>query len=143
MSYAENTKVSIGKSREEIERTLMRYGADEFFYGTSPKGDGVGFKYKGRPIKIGIPLPKRDEYKSTQAGEKNWEREKRRLWRVLLLALKAKLELIDSGITSFEDEFLAQTCLPTGETVGDMIKPQIETMIAGGKMPKLLTGMSK
>lgn len=140
-NYAANTIVPIERSRAEIERTLMRYGADEFFYGTSLRGDGIGFKYKGRPIKIGIPLPKRDDYKSTQAGEKAWEREKKRLWRVLLLALKAKLELVDSGIVSFEDEFLAQICLPNGGTVGDIIKPQIETMITDGRMPKLLTGL--
>jgi hypothetical protein len=32
--YASNTDVPSDRSRAEIERTLVRYGADEFMYGT-------------------------------------------------------------------------------------------------------------
>lgn len=35
MAYAENTSVSSEKSRAEIERTLQKYGADQFMYGSS------------------------------------------------------------------------------------------------------------
>jgi len=138
MAYAKNTKVPIDRSRAHIERVLENYGAEEFFYGSSPRGKGIGFKYKGRVIKIGVPIPKREEYPNNQTGRMKWEREERRLWRVLLIALKAKLELVDAGITSFEDEFLAQTCLPDGSAVGDWAKEQIGVMIETGKMPKLL-----
>ena len=31
--YAQQTQVSTDKSRAEIERTLQRYGADQFMYG--------------------------------------------------------------------------------------------------------------
>lgn len=138
MSYAKNTSVPVERSRAEIERTLIRYGAESFFYGRSPKGSGIGFSYKGRMIRISIPMPARDDYRPTQVGETKWKQEHRRLWRVLLLGLKAKLELVDSGLISFEDEFLAQTCLPTGETVSDYAQPKIQEMIETGQMPKLL-----
>ena len=111
--YAKNTKVPVDRSKAEIENVLIRYGADEFFYGRSAKGDGIGFKYNGRVIKIGVPKPNERDYPT----EQKLAQERRRRWRVLLIALKAKLELIDAQLTTFEDEFLAQTCLPTGETV--------------------------
>lgn len=140
MSYAANTRVPVGRSRAEIERVLENYGADEFFYGASQRGKGIGFKYKGRVIKIGVPIPPRSEYPDTIAGENKWKQEERRKWRVLLIGLKAKLEWVDAGLTKFEDEFLAQTCLPDGSCVGDWAGEQINVMIEKGKMPKLLPG---
>ena len=40
--YAENTAVSSGESRNEIERTLVRFGASQFIY--------AWCKYVGKPI---------------------------------------------------------------------------------------------
>ena len=137
--YAANTKVPVERSRLEIERTLERYGVEAFFYGTSCKGSGIGFKHKGRAIQMSVPLPERKDFADTQTGEGDWKREHRRLWRVLLIAIKAKLELVDAGLVKFEDEFLAQTCLPGGGTVSQNLQPQIEEAIKTGRMPKLLT----
>jgi hypothetical protein len=39
--------------------------------------------------------------------------------------VKAKLEAVESGITSFEDEFLAHVMLPNGGTVSDLLRPQL------------------
>lgn len=138
MSYAENTKVPVERSRIEIEKILKRHGVDSFFFGTSPQGDGIGFEYKGRTIKFGIPLPKRDDFKPTRTGEQDYKRSMRQRYRVLVIALKAKLELVDIGLTTFEDEFLAQTCLPNGTTVAETVQPQIQQAITKGKSPKLL-----
>ena len=41
--YAKNTSVSTERSKAEIEKTLKRYGVEEFFYGTGTRGDGIGF----------------------------------------------------------------------------------------------------
>jgi hypothetical protein len=136
--YASNTRVSSSRSRDEIERTLIRYGAERFFYGNSGTSAGIAFSYKGRVIKFNIPFPSRDKFKSNKSGEIQYDREIRRLWRVLLLGIKAKLELVNSNLTSFEDEFLAQTCLPDGSTVSQYIQPQIAEGIKTGSMPKLL-----
>lgn len=141
--YAANTKVPVERSKVEIERTLKRYDIEEFFYGTSPRGDGIGFKYNGRTIKFGIPLPKRKDFRDTGGGEADYKRAIRQQWRILLLALKAKLELVDAGLTTFEDEFLAQTCLQGGQTVSDALRPQIEKMLETGEMPKLLPDKEK
>ncbi len=137
--YAKNTTVSAGKSKAEIERTLLRYGCDEFFYGRSATGAGIGFTFKGRSIKLNVPLPDRKEYRDNKTGEANWEKECRRLWRVLLLWIKANLEVVESGLITFEDIFLAQTCLPNGSTIGQAIQEKINAMVTDGRMPKLLT----
>ncbi len=138
--YAKNTKVPVERSRIEIEKILKRYGIDNFFFGTSPQGDGIGFNYKGRTVKFGIPLPKRDDYKATNTGEQNFKRANRQRYRVLVIALKAKLEMVDIGLTTFEEEFLAQTCLADGNTVSEFMElPQNLKLLEKTGTPKLLT----
>lgn len=124
--YAATTSVPVSRSKTEIENTLMRYGCEKFFYGVSTKGTGIGFTFKNRDIKLNIPLPDRDEFRQNPTGEKKWKQEQRRHWRILLLWIKANLELIETGLITFEDVFLAQTCLPDGNTVGHYIQPMIE-----------------
>jgi len=139
MGYAQDTSVPIERTRLEIERTLMRYGADGFYYGTTGKGAVIGFKYKGRVIQEPILLPHRDKFSALKSGETKWQQEHRRIWRVELLFIKAALEKVDSGLTTFENVFLAQTCLPGGQTVSQVLEPQFQKMLSDGTMPKLLT----
>ena len=117
---------------------LDRYGVDAFMYGRSAAGAGVGFTFKGRTVKLNVPLPKRDDFTPNRTGELAWEKECRRLWRVLLLWIKANLEVVESGLITFEDVFLAQTCLPDGSTVGQSIQEKVGKMAASGQMQKLL-----
>ena len=131
-------RVPVEKSKAEIEHTLLRYGASEFAYGTSPRGAGIMFKHKNRVIKMNIPNPNRDDYSQNKVGENKYKQAQRQRWRILLLALKAKLELIDEGLSTFEDEFLAQTCLPGGKTISQLIQQQIDNAIETKGVPKLL-----
>ena len=52
--------------------------------------------------------------------------------------IKAKLEAVESGISVFEEEFLAHLVMPDGKTVGQSILPQVEAAYQTGKMPSLL-----
>ena len=54
------------------------------------------------------------------------------------MVIKAKLEAVESGISIFEEEFLAHLVLPDGKTVGQFMLPQVEAAYETGKMPKLL-----
>src|SRR5688500_2693571 len=58
--YAATTEVSSSRSRDEIERTLTRYGADQFLYGWQETSAVVGFRMHGRQIKFMLPLPDRN-----------------------------------------------------------------------------------
>jgi hypothetical protein len=55
-----------------------------------------------------------------------------------LLLIKAKLEAVTSGITSIDEEFMPNICLPDGRTVGEFIQPQIEESYRTGQMPPML-----
>lgn len=144
--YAEKTSVSSEKSRAEIERTLSRYGADSFFYGTQSGRAVVAFEAFARRVRFELSLPRRDEFAETETGrarspasqESAYEQAVRQRWRALALVIKAKLEAVESGITTFEDEFLAHIVLPGGETVGQWMKPQVERAYLTGKLPPML-----
>lgn len=148
MGYAENTSVPSDRSRAEIEKTLSRYGATGFLYGWHEEAAVVGFQMQGRQVKFMLPLPNRDsdEIRLTPTGKRRtqsqiepaYEQAVRQKWRALALVIKAKLEAVESGITCFEDEFLAHLVLPDGQTVGKWMQPQIEAAYENGKMPPLL-----
>lgn len=145
--YAAQTSVSSTKSRDEIERILVRYGADQFIYGWQDEKAIVGFRMNKRQVKFMLPLPDRKEfrytptterYRSDEAVERAFEQAVRQRWRALALVIKAKLEAVETGITEFDDEFLAHIVLPDGQTVSQFIRPQIDHAYAHGEMPKLL-----
>ncbi len=52
--------------------------------------------------------------------------------------IKAKLEAVASGVSTFEEEFLAHVVLPNGDTIGDWLAPQIANAYDTKKMPPLL-----
>lgn len=148
-NYAQNTSVSAEKSKAEIERTLTRYGATSFLYGWEETSVMIGFRMNGKQVKFILTLPDKNaaEFKLTPAGKstrspeaqlKAWEQATRQKWRALALVIKAKLEAVESGITTFEEEFLAHVVLPDGSTVGQFILPQVEESYNLGTMPNLV-----
>jgi hypothetical protein len=56
------------------------------------------------------------------------------------LLIKAKLEAVESEISTVETEFMTWMVLPNGETVGQWMMPQLEAIYQSGKMPPLLPG---
>lgn len=146
--YAENTEVSSDRSRNEIERTLSRYGASGFMYGWSVDHAVIAFEAHCRKVKFVLPLPDRKarEFwttdtgrarKSTQA-EKAYEQAVRQRWRALSLVIKAKLEAVEAGISVFEEEFLAHILMPDGQTVGQHVLPRVTEAYGSGKSLPLL-----
>jgi len=128
--YAKDTKVAVRNSKMHIEKLLTDWGIEEFFFGTSPRGEGIGFKYKDKIYKLSVPMP--------DDGD---EKKRRQMWRILFMSLKMDLEKIDAGLTTFEDQFLAQMALPDGSTVSDFMKlPKNLELLQQSKMPLLLTG---
>src|ERR1035437_1551889 len=113
--YAATTSVSSALSRNEIERTLIRYGADQFAYASSANKSIIGFVMSSRQIKFVLPMPNINDYRLSPSGrvrtetskQEAWEQDCRQRWRALNLVIKAKLEAVECGISIFEDEFLA------------------------------------
>lgn len=133
MIYARRTKVPADRSRHEIETILIRYGASKFGYMTDDRQAMIGFEAHNRRLRFILPLPER-----SKKSEMRWAQEVRQRWRALLLTIKAKLESVQTGITTFEDEFLPYTLLPDGKTVSEWLQPQISAAYSNGRMPPLL-----
>tara|TARA_R100001086_G_scaffold245787_3_gene177163 strand:+ start:4440 stop:4904 length:465 start_codon:yes stop_codon:yes gene_type:complete len=146
--YAQNTQVSADRSRGELEKVLQRYGAEAFAYGTERTHAFVAFRVSGRSVRFSIQLPdiEDQEFTLTPTGRERapaaiyaeWEKATRQRWRALLLVVKAKLEAIDSGISSFEQEFLAWIVDAQGRTLGDTLVPQLDRIASGSSPLKLL-----
>jgi len=148
-AYAEGTTVPVEKSRAEIERLLHRHGADQLgLISDAERGIAfVLFTIDGRQVRLKVPLPRlvdfaKDGHRSVSKDvqERRWEQANRERWRAVLLVCKAKLELVELGLSSVEREFLADIALPNGQTVGEFMRPQLQEAYGTGRMPPLLPG---
>lgn len=155
MRYAADTSVSSERSQAEIKSTLQRYGASKYAFFEEDSRSAIMFELEDRRLRFDLPLPSRTEDEFIfryRMGEKTsnvfpidqqhkkWEQACRQRWRALALAIKAKLEAVESGITTFEDEFLAHIVMPNGMTIGQHITPQIPDLCATGRLPQLMPG---
>jgi len=148
--FAVGTAVPVAKSRAEIETLVHRHGADAFMTATDGPTAVVVFRARGLLLQFELTLPQPGERRFTHrtpgnnrprgadVARKTYEAELRRLWRALLLAIKAKFEVAASGIETFESSFLANIVLAGSETVGHRFLPQIEAMKTGAQAPTRL-----
>jgi hypothetical protein len=145
--YAENTIVPSDKTRSEIEKTLTRYGATGFGYMWQGTVAVIIFELQHRRIRFLLPLPDRSQFAYTPSRRyqrtaeqisEAYEQAVRQKWRALLLVIKAKLEAVESGITTIEQEFLAHIVLANNQTVDEWLSPQLDEIYQSGRMPPLL-----
>lgn len=147
--FAANTEVSVERSRAEIENLIVRYGATSTAFMNAPGRALIMFEANERRIVFELPLPdmQEEQFNRTPGGRRllkpdrriaAWEQACRQRWRALALVIKAKLEAVQSGITTFEDEFLAHIIMPDGISVGKHIRPAVAAWYASGQMRPLL-----
>ena len=142
MRYANRTTVSPERSKMEIERTLLRYGANEFIYAARPDQAAIQFKFASRIVRFHLPLKGWQSFKTSEKGRTRrdgaaqhaWELDVRCRFRALALVLKAKLEAVESGITTFEEEFYAHVLLPNGKTVYEETRKSVAVAYETGKV---------
>lgn len=148
--YAASTQVSSERSRGEIERVLTRYGADAFSYAWESGRAAIQFRADERMVRFVLPMPDRDSKdftltptgrdRSAKAAEDAYEQAVRQRWRALALVVKAKLEAVASGVTTFETEFLPHTVLPSGRTVAQDVMPAVAAAYESGQVAPLQIG---
>lgn len=128
--FAAKTKVPVDQTRNEIERTLARYGASRFAYFTEPGRAIIVFEASDRRLRFDLPLPEGDSDKERQMC--------RQKWRALLLAIKSKLESVASGIETFEEAFLAHVVLHDSRTVYQHVQEPLALTYETGRIQPLL-----
>jgi hypothetical protein len=135
----------------EITTILGRYGATGFMFGWEGHQAVVAFRAHDRNVRFMLALPTIEDEQFLRNGRGVWrdakarqtahEAEIRRCWRALTLAIKAKLEVVATGISTFEDEFLAHIVLPDGTTVGERVRPEIARAVESGAAPRQLLAL--
>jgi hypothetical protein len=156
MRYAAETAVSVARSRAEIEETVVRYGADQFgtALDSAARQAMVQFRIREWMVRFVLPLPDPKDRalthfrrgrvrveevpRSGDEAHRRYEQACRQRWRALALAIKAKLEAVECGITTFEEEFLAHLVVPgSGRTVGDHLVGQLEDLRERHGVPQI------
>lgn len=127
--YAADTKVPVAKTTAEIGALLERIGASQ--RGTMVDDEHnaavVYFCLKGAQYRIDVPLPALERRQILKSGPeidralRLHEQATRTRWRGVLLLLKAKIEAVRLGLSSYEKEFMPDMVLPNGMTVQEAI----------------------
>ena len=149
MAYAEKTSVSVAKTKADIEELIQKAGAGQFVSGYKENMAVIGFSVDNRQIRFVLPLPDKEDKKFWYTPERRnkrtkeqayaaWEQAYRAKWRALYLIIKAKLEAVESGISTIEREFFYDIVLPDGNTVGEFLSPQLDMVYESGNMPPML-----
>lgn len=144
-SYTRGDSISVGASREHIERALVAYGATDVLFSHRGNRSAIAFRGDGRQFRIVVSLPQPDEIltirgdtaegPAREAKAKAFERTTRRFWQALALAIDAKLTAAESGVATLESEFLAHVVLPGNRTVLDELQPVIDSAYRSGRHP--------
>ena len=150
MAFAENTKVPIEKSKVELETLLAKLGAGRraTFHDSEKSVAGAFFELAGRRYRIEVPIPRLADFlkpKPVPYGWDSWSITKRaawsaaeadqaarQRWRALILLVKAKIEIVAMGASTFEREFLADLVLPNGRTAGEELGEYMQNLLANG-----------
>lgn len=148
MRFAAHTTVSTDRSIGEIRSTIMRYGGQAFAQAEGQGKFAIQFQMKDRFVKFFLPIPSREDKKYLKDGRRAvrtadkryqvWDQECRARFRALAWSVKMKLEMVETGITTFEEEFYAHILLPGGKTIYELTHENVALAYKDGKAPKAL-----
>jgi hypothetical protein len=138
MTYARGTTVSVEHTRADVERLLAKHGATKrmVFADDEKSTASIGFAIRGAHYRIDLPLPERKKFRDG----KRHEQACRERWRLVLLALKSKLELVSLGGSTIEREFMADLVLENGRTLHQELPELIRRGLVGDAPPMLPPG---
>lgn len=147
-TYASKTDVPESRSRDHIEKALERYGATAFAYAKDANRAAVRFDLSGRRVQFLVRLPEASDpdIARTPAGRARTSAQvkealaqaTRQRWRALHLIITAKLEAIESGLVTLEQELGMFVLLPDGSTVADHVAPAINQAYLTGSFDPML-----
>lgn len=138
--YAADTKVPVGRSRDELEGLLERVGADSIATMRDASAAAVAFRMEGRNYVLRLPYPTEDQLRvgrgrgSRSAIDTLRDQAIRQRWRALVLLVKAKLTAVEAGVTTPEAEFLPHAMLPTGQTLHEHLAEHPEQLATTGRL---------
>lgn len=123
---------------------IRKYGAESFGTGWDRGYAIVTFNAHNRQIRFVLPTETdikpylrspAGRTRDADAAKKTLDQENRRRWRALTLAIKAKLEVVETGIATFEHEFAMNIVLPDGTTVAEHVLREVAIAYDLGRPP--------
>lgn len=152
-TYAKGTDVPVVRSKAELEGMLRAAGANGFALGWEEGADTtVMFRMANRMLRMRVAEPDPVKLGYTRTGksrtdaafERAMDAERRRMWRALVLLVKARLVAVTEGIETVETAFLPWVVIPgtDGQTVGEWFVPQLAQAYQtnGGSVPSMIPG---
>lgn len=129
-----NTTVSVSKSKADIDKLLDKFGVERvgIWEDKTKHVIGVQFVYKEIPIEFKlfvdrlIEIRKREKTRSRVKWE---DKAPRMAMRVLYHHLKSALIAVEYGIMEFEDIFLSHVCTRNGQTIGEIVIPNLPKVV--------------
>src|SRR2546423_10071061 len=113
--YGAGTRVEVHRSRYELERFLNKFGARDVVFVEADANAAIQFAMHGQYVQLALPLPDPEHARFTHtpsgrrrtvaAQERAYEQALREHWRSLVIAMRGKLQSVESGISTFEQEF--------------------------------------
>jgi hypothetical protein len=136
-NYVRGASLSCSMIQAEIQQMLAGTGAHGFRVASDHGKAAVSFNCGGRRFRLvlehagpdspGAPAHDPLQPSSRIHESKNAQETARQSWRQLSLLIQAKLDAVDSGIVTFDEEFLAYMVMPGGATVFQATAPAITT----------------
>jgi len=139
VTYARGTSVPVERSKAHLDALLGRAGASS--RGIMSDDDGgqvaVVFRLAGQSYRLLVPLPRRDAIpakgreprgwhawtveKREHWRSTEWEQACRERWRLVVLLVKTKLEMVALGASTAQREFMADLVLANGKTIQEVV----------------------
>lgn len=152
MGYGDSTKVSVSRTKSQIEDLLYAAGASAIMTAedVTHRRAFVAFQINGRNVRLDVPMPDPNDhefrFRPTSHGneverievdaKKKFEQAKMARWRATWLLVRAKLEAIAMGHSTIEREFLYDMLMGDprdSRTFGDALRSgELDQLIGNG-----------
>ncbi|MDR6622390.1 hypothetical protein [Sinomonas atrocyanea] len=126
-NYIRGASVTCSASQAEIQTMLASAGATGIRFASERGKTRITFRSGGHHFLLALPAATSDLPHAQEAA--------RRGWRQLSALVQAKLDAVDAGITTFDEEFLAYMVMPGGATVFQAVAPGIAAAYAAAAPP--------
>ena len=149
--YAEGATTTVNASRNEIEALVRKFGAHQILAYEDKERAIVQFTARERMVRLTLSMPSEESLSKTETGRRRSvgslgeakDKEMKRLWRALVLLVRAKITAVNENIVTFEEEFLSNIVMADGRTVAEHTKEPIALSYKSGTMQTLLPNFSK
>lgn len=125
--HAAQTTVSVGKSRDQIDRLLREWECDGVRW-TDHFSQGKSIlEFTWTPLQSKTTFMARFEI--LDPDEKNLEQGRRRIYRVLRIFLVGQFNAVAEGLVSLEEVFLSHIVGPNGQTIAQQLLPRMSELV--------------